>query len=499
MNLLDRAIGYVSPRAGLRRQRARVQSDIIRRGYDAARPSRANAGWIKVGTSADAEIAGAAEKLRAMQRDLNRNNPHATKAVTAWVNNLIGPGIVPRANSGDPAEDKVVNELWDEFAKFADADTGSDIYGLQALAAHEMVEGGDALVRRRPRRLQDGLPVALQIEVLTADYLDGSVTRSPTGREVIQGIELDTINRRVAYWLYNKHPGDAYRLGTDGVKSRAVPASEVAHLYWRQTKQLRGVPWGVPAMETLRDLGDYEHAELLRKKLEACAVGVVTDDSEAETGTIGAPLVGTTSLVDGNGQPVDRFEPGMFLHARGGRSVAFNQPHAIGGYYEYKRAMLRTVAAGYRLPYEILSGDLENVNYSSIRAGFLEFRRLVESLQWQVLIPLLCEPMWRWFCEVAYLEGKIRKPVVPVIWTPPRFESIDPLKDVTADILEVRSGFTSMQDAIAKRGWIADDVLADMEAWNAKIDAAGVTLDTDPRNITQSGAMQAALAQATKD
>lgn len=498
MNFLDRAIEYVSPKAGLRRQVARAQTDVIRRGYSATRPSRANGGWVRAGTSADAEIGAAADKLRAIQRDLNRNNPTAAKAVTAWVNNLVGPGIVPRANTGDAEQDKVVNDLWDEFSKVADADAGSDVYGLQALAAREMVEGGDALIRRRPRKARDGLPVAMQLEVLTADYFDSSVTQSPAGREVMQGIELDALNRRVAYWLYNKHPGDAYRIGRNDLKSRAVAAQEVTHLYWREAKQLRGVPWGVSAMEHLRDLADYEHAELIRKKLEACAVGVVSDLEEG-AGANGEPIVGTSAIVDGTGQMVDRFEPGMFVHARGGRSVTFNQPHAVGGYYEYKRAMLRTIAAGYRLPYEILSGDLENVNYSSIRAGFLEFRRLVESLQWQVLIPLMCEPMWRWFCDVAYLEGKINSPNVPVIWTPPRFESIDPLKDVTADVMEVRAGLTSMTDAIAKRGYNADDVLASIKSWNDKIDAAEIILDTDPRRVTHTGAMQAALTLATKD
>lgn len=36
---------------------------------------------------------------------------------------------------------------------------------------------------------------------------------------------------------------------------------------------MRGVPWGTPAMTSLRDLSEYEGAEILRKKLEACLVG----------------------------------------------------------------------------------------------------------------------------------------------------------------------------------------------------------------------------------
>jgi capsid protein len=69
----------------------------------------------------------------------------------------------------------------------------------------------------------------------------------------------------------------------------------------------------------------------------------------------------------------------MFAYARGGKDIKFNAPATVGGYAEYKKAMLRTAAAGLRLPYELLSGDLSDVNFSSIRAGIVEFRRFVSA------------------------------------------------------------------------------------------------------------------------
>ena len=55
------------------------------------------------------------------------------------------------------------------------------------------------------------------------------------------------------------------------------------------------------------------------------------------------------------------------------------------------------IAAGYRVPYELLTGDLSQVNYSSLRGGLVEFRRMVDALQWQLVIPGFCESVWRWF------------------------------------------------------------------------------------------------------
>jgi len=55
-----------------------------------------------------------------------------------------------------------------------------------------------------------------------------------------------------------------------------------------------------------------------------------------------------------------------------GKDIKFNQPAATGGHGEYKRANLHTISADFRVAYELLTGDLSQVNYSSIRAGLVE-------------------------------------------------------------------------------------------------------------------------------
>jgi capsid protein len=57
--------------------------------------------------------------------------------------------------------------------------------------------------------------------------------------------------------------------------------------------------------------------------------------------------------------------------------------------------------------YEQLTGDLTQVNYSSIWAGLLEFRRRVESLQHGVIVHQLCRPIWQAWMAQAVLEGAL--------------------------------------------------------------------------------------------
>ena len=79
MNWLDRAIGAVSPGAGLRRERRRQALQLMQRAYEGAKVGRRTDGWVTAGSGANSEIAPALSRLRERSRDLVRNNlisPH---------------------------------------------------------------------------------------------------------------------------------------------------------------------------------------------------------------------------------------------------------------------------------------------------------------------------------------------------------------------------------------------------------------------------------------
>ena len=69
---------------------------------------------------------------------------------------------------------------------------------------------GECFVRMRPRRLEDGLAVPLQLQVLEADFLDATKSGALGAGRLVQGIEFDPVGKRRAYWLHGEHPGDAW-------------------------------------------------------------------------------------------------------------------------------------------------------------------------------------------------------------------------------------------------------------------------------------------------
>lgn len=480
-NLLDRAIAWVAPEAGARRVRARVAMDVAQRGYDAAKPSRHRDPWYSKGKSADAEISRAGPALRDSMRDLVRNNPYAANAIHNLVTHAVGSGIVPRA------KDPKVNALFAEWAKQCDASGHLDFAGIQALAVRGMLESGDGLVRRRRRLAKDGLTVPLQLQVLEADHIDTTRNGNFAGVEVFEGIGT-RLEKPVEYWLFRQHPGSPRGFLQESV---AVPVSDLAHCFEKQRPQYRGVPWGAPAMNPLRDLAEYEGAEILRKKLESCLVGVVVGGDEHSQVT-GVPLAEgeTSGVYNADGAVVERFEPGAFYHARGGRDIKFTQPAATGSYDAYKVSMLHTIAAGFRVPYSLLSGNLSKVNYSSGKIGLETYKRTIDELQWKVIIPMLLQPIWDWFCEAAYFAGKIKQRVIPVEWSPPRFPSADEAKDVSARVAAMRSGLLNPMTAIAETGYTPDEVIAGYVEWNALLDKHQLIFDSDPRRMSQAGQTQ---------
>jgi len=495
MNLLDRAIGYIDPARAAKRVRSRAAIEIMKRSYSGASRGRLNGEWHRTSSSADSEIGRASTLLRDSMRVLVRNNPHAANAVEVLVSHVIGTGIIPRANTGSAAKDKKINALFDKFSKKCDADGQLDFYGVSALAFRGMIESGDGLVRRRRRRLEDKLPVPLQYQVVETDLIDSAKQGVVSdGRVAIQGIEFDALGSRKVYWMFPDHPGNSHLGLSLDLASKAIPASEIAHVYRKHRTQVRGVPWGSAVISSLFDLGTYEEAELIRKKLEACMVGVVLGGDEADF-ALGAALNPEAQRAfgvrDSDGVIVDKFEPGMFVHAEGGKDVKFNQPAATGSYEGYKRASLHTIAAGFHIPYLLLSHDLSGANYASSKMGFGPFIRMIEALQWQFVIPMLLQPMWEWFCEAAFLAGSIPSSDIPVNWMTPRMYSADPEKDARATVLEVRNGLKPLSTAIGERGYDADEVLDEDAATNKKLDDRKLVFDSDPRKQSANGQKQA--------
>ncbi|MBM3749284.1 MAG: phage portal protein, partial [Acidobacteria bacterium] len=357
----------------------------------------------------------------------------------------------------------------------------TDFYGLQALACRSVAESGECLARLRPRLPKDGLSVPLQLQLLEAEHLPTSENRRlESGNYIRAGIEFDRIGRRVAYWLYREHPNDTSNpmASTELVR---VPADAVLHLFRPlRPGQLRGQPWLTQVLVKLYELDQYDDAELVRKKTAAMFAGFVIKNAPEDQ------IVGE-GPPDSSGTALAGLEPGTLQVLLPGEDVKFSTPADVGASYEtFMRVQLRSIAAGMGITYEQLTGDLTGVNYSSIRAGLLEFRRRCEQFQHQVIVYQFCRPVWRRWIEAALLVGALEKagdlaPYYDAKWIPPGFAWVDPLKDIKAQIMAVRAGFKTRAEVVSEQGYDAEAIDREIAADNARADQLGLEYDSDPR------------------
>lgn len=490
-NWIDKTISYLSPAAGAKRARARYQEQIFQkaasRSFDGADKGRRTKGWKATSTSANAENGPAIVTLRDRSRDLVRNNPYAARAIQAIQTNVIGTGIIAKPMVKGAKNAKELGWAWKRWAESTecDADGLNNFYGLQSIAMRTLAEAGEVLVRRRHRFAIDKLTVPLQIQILEPDYIDTLKSESVEGGGyILQGVEFDKLGRRVAYWLFAEHPGDAGLASkASSFKSNRIPAEDILHLFRvDRTGQVRGIAWGAPVILRLRDFDEYEDAQILRQKVAASFTAFVHD--------IEAPDDATTAEDLG----FDKLEPGAVENLPPGKTITFPNPPQVSGYREFTDVSLHAVASGYGVTYEILTGDYSRVNFSSGRMGWIEFHRNVEQWRWLLLIPRLCEPVFRWFCEAALLAGYKGTSDAFAQWTPPAREMIDPSKEISAQVTAVRAGFKTLSGVIREQGNDPEEFFEELIADNKKIDQAGLILDSDARKTMKAGIAQTYVA-----
>jgi lambda family phage portal protein len=480
---LDRATEWIAPRWSLKRIRARMASDMIRRTYDAAAAGRRTQGWRRSGADPAQTTGPHLAILRERARDLVRNNPYAESALNTIVDNVVGWGIV-----AEPVKPNArAMTRWRAWAESTacDADGRHDLAGLQKLVVRTVVESGEVLVRRRMRMPEDKLPIPMQIQVLEPDFLDTSKDSlgplNAGGARIVQGIEFDAIGRRVAYWLFPEHPGSSFA----PVASVRVPATNVLHIFkGGRPGQVRGVTAFAPVLLRFRDFDEFEDATLMKQKIAACLAVFVTDvDGQA------TPL----GEVDPASPTIDALEPGMITNMPLGRDVKIVEPPQARDYDGYSQTVLRAIATGLGVTYEDLTGNYTDLPFSAARMSRLRNWARVEDWRWRVVIPQFCDPVWYWAMELAAV-GQNGEPgfelPVEATWTAPPAPMIDPVNEGLAYMRNIRAGMQSLSDALRERGYNPKAVFDEMARDNKELDKLGLILDSDPRQMTQAGQLQ---------
>lgn len=399
------------------------------------------------------------------------NNALARAGVDAWQSALVGSGIKCQSSHPDPNVRAHINAALEAWTDFADADGVQDFYAMQGMVAGRMVVDGECLISHQVTEAG-----RYGLRVLDIDQLDGSMTRElGGGARIVQGVEFNASGERVAYHIFRDRPGIATTL-----QSIRVPGENLCHVFRPESPgQVRGLSWFAPVLLLSRERDETVDAIAKKIKITNMLAGFVIDPSGASAGFPVVP--GETPSLDGVLE--GGLEPGTLKILNAGQDIRFSEPGSIGPEaIQFLTLTAREIAAGLGVPYESLTGDLSQVNYSSIRAGLVEFRRRVEAIQHGVLAFQFLRPVYRRWLTMEILSGRMkadgfeRDPELWLSckWITPRSQWVDPQKDVEAELSAIAGGLMSRREAVASRGVDIEALDAEIAADNARTKTLGL-------------------------
>lgn len=453
--------------------------------------NRLTTDWILAGIqSADQEVRSSLKVLKARSRELGRNNPHAIRYLQLKGDNVIGEdGILLQADvrdlDGEPAQkvNQAIEDAWNEWCEvgICTADGRSCFQDVERTSVIEEARDGDCFIRLLPAWRNNRFGFALQLidpDQIDVDFMEpgGFDSKGAWRNEIRMGIEIDRWGRAVAFHIWTGHPSEPS--GRDQDRTR-VPADQMIHWFRPyRVGQTRGVPDFAPVLLTIKMLAGYEESELVASRIAAAKGGFFEKGIDAVNAT---PLPGE----DGKKTFTMEVEPGLFESLPVGWKFApWDPKHPTDAFPAFHKAMLRTIATGLGVSYNVLSQDWESTSFSSSRMDERASRPTYAVVQ-QSLLRHVHNQVYREWLKWAVTTGALELPTrnprdyYRCVWRPRGWEGVDRVKDAAADAAEVELGINSRTRIAAARGRNLEDVFQELAKEQQLAAELGISISND--------------------
>lgn len=465
MNLIDKAVAYVSPMAAVRRKAARQ----VLAHYDAASPSRLRNFHRDRGTQNEM-VGRSAEALRTQARYLVRNHDIARGILRTLTNSVVGPhgiGVEPQPRKADGTiHEKYARDLleaWRDWCRKPEVTHQMNFAKLQRAAVRAWMRDGEIFgqMLAGPVPLLDhGTNIPLSLEMWESDLVPFLTDEN---NRLAQGIERNAWGRPTALRVLKSQP---WKVGQPILAdTKLVPWERVLHLANRDNVgQMRGVSEFASIITRLEDIKDYEESERVAAKIAAMLTAYIRK--------------GTPDLYagDSSGDPREiGMQPGTIIDdlMPGEEIGTIDSKRPNPNLITFRQGQLRAVAAGFGTSYSSSAKDY-NGTYSAQRQELVE-----QWVNYAVLaddfVSSFLQPIWERFVQTAHMSGVVRMPADlrpgshdDALYVAASMPWIDPVKEALASEYLVKAGFASEVEMIRRRGANPDDVLEQIANWRQK-------------------------------
>lgn len=449
--------------------------------------------------------------MRQRARMLYMAAPMATSAIKTNRTNVVGVGLRLKSRidrevlglSPDQAEKWQKDterefSLWASDKRACDATGMNNFYGLQQLALVSWLLSGDCIgivKQRKPTRL---LPYSLRVHLIEADRIAtptgaglGTSLLYTTGKNpdngntIYDGVEVDKDGMVVAYHIRSTYPFElGAPLRTEWARVLAYQEHtglpNVLHVIdTERPDQYRGVSYLAQVIEPLLQLRRYTESELMAAVIESFFTAFIK--TEASTEDMPFNEVNDDAEREPRNPNDYNMGPGQVNMMNPGEDVVFAEPkHPNGSFDKFAEAISSQVGAALEIPADLLLKKF-NSSYSASRAALLEaWKAFKMRREW--LADDFCRPLYEIWMSEAVARGRIYAPgffINPAIhaaylgseWLGPSQGQLDPVKEITAEILACSEGFsTHEQSTIRLNGGQWDSNVEQLQRENEKLD-----------------------------
>jgi len=453
-------------------------------------------------------------------------SPIATSAIKTNRTNVVGVGLQlkSRINRDILGMDQETAEAWQkkteaEFALWAerkracDATGVNDFYAMQQLALASWLVSGDSFAVLKQYDPTPLMPYSLRVHIIEADRVATPSTagilapmamttgKAANGNTIYDGVEVDTNGMIVAYHICNTYP---LELGTESTKwARVLAYGEETGLPnilqimdSERPDQYRGVSYLAQVIEPLLQLRRYTESELTAAVVESFFTAFIKTEAN--------PADMPFNEVGGSGQPEASKEPNEYEMGPGqvnvmepGEDVTFADPkRPASGFSNFARSICEQVGAALEIPADLLLKSF-NASYSASRAALLEaWKAFRMRREW--FANDFCRPIYEVWMAEAVARGRIQAPgffTSPTLraaylgseWIGPSQGQLDPVREITAEILAVGEGFTTReQSTIRLNGGQWENNVNQLERENEKLAKAKAVLQENTGSTSSS-------------
>ncbi|MCM1189811.1 MAG: phage portal protein [bacterium] len=456
MGFIDNIVAVFSPEAAYKREAYRQAYDWLRN-YDAGNYNRPNQNWRVTNQSADVTDRYSRDEVKARARDLERNSDIMNSVAGAFKRNVVGGGFQVQAKTNETDLNKNIEKAWKRWCKKQNC----DVTGRQSLnqmirmaVERKKIDGGILFVKRYT---EDGF-VPFKLQMIETDELDsGTVWPKKKGNKVVGGIEYNSWNRPVGYFI-KQYDIDGY-----GQKESVwVDAQDVIFYFTiRRPTQLREMSDMAQTIPRIRDITEFMTAVSVKQRIEACLAvfierGLPVSGMGLGVGRGNDALNGNDGRISYEGKLLS---PGMIKEMNPGDKAQVINPNGQGAdATSFTKLQQRLIGAGQGISYEATSRDMSEATYSSARQGMIE-DDLTYGEEKELLLEVLDE-IYETFIISAVLCGALSIPrfweekerYLDHEWTQEPKPWIDPQKESNANSIALKTGQKTFKQIAAENG-----------------------------------------------